>query len=451
MTKNNIPPSSNWFNLSSPSYPKEYLELEQLLAEIDLYLDKLRVDGQLAVGRALKNANQLQQNIEVILTESEPLRGEVLNQMDIIATTISIEALKKQSITRKPTRIVKKSHYQRQERDDWGNLISPEDIAAKEDERLELMESYDRGGDSDELRIDELLWKLAEAKLHHRPSKTELENALESLLLKGYTLRVDKALEEVSKPISDSDYWYTEDNIADLLRQLLPDEQHYHIIAQTQLENLDLLQANLNQAIGNVIGNDHVAVMPVHLHGNHWIGIMIHQQADGDVQVIIINPTGAGIGDEANAPLLIQIINQAVAALSPGSIANIIDLTLRQQYNGNDCGPLTVDNLVRLAEAADLLDNLNREEIINSAHLQWLGYVGAGAMIRAAHDRLLPEDTLQEEWQSSDGRESSLAGSGAEFAQDELFPGGINGEFPQTGIALLCAGLLMSGQLTDHA
>ena len=94
---------------------------------------------------------------------------------------------------------------------------------------------------------------------------------------------------EAKKDI-DPFYWYTEDNIRDLLSLIPPESAR--VFAQTQLEHVDLLQASFRTATLQVIADGTPALIPIHLNGNHWAGAIVRRQADGKVQVIYNDPRG---------------------------------------------------------------------------------------------------------------------------------------------------------------
>jgi hypothetical protein len=146
-----------------------------------------------------------------------------------------------------------------------------------------------------------------------------------------------------AKQIADPSYWYTEDDICELLEKELGDTAT--LIAQTPFGNQPLLDANLDAAMREVLRTGKPAVMPVHLHGNHWAAAVIKRKANGNIQVIYNDSTGNSVQNEPNASHFVQTITR----LNP--TADIVDLEVWQQSNHDDCGPFTVDNLVRLAVA----------------------------------------------------------------------------------------------------
>lgn len=88
--------------------------------------------------------------------------------------------------------------------------------------------------------------------------------------------------------------------------------------------------------------------------------------------------------------IFLFLFNSAIG--DPGT-RKFIDLHLRQQHNGVDCGLFTVDNLIRLAryahDNAETLDGLDRDAVIEAAGLQHPPG-GDAAAIRAEHNDIFP-------------------------------------------------------------
>ncbi len=196
-----------------------------------------------------------------------------------------------------------------------------------------------------------------------------------------YTIKEYEALQ---------DLWYGDEHITGLLRHYLTGDD-YTVIAPTVFDNSDLLRSNTIAAI-NAAYSGQVAGMPINLHGNHWVVAVMHAQ-DGVLQVIFNNPFGASIELEPNAIAFVQMLQTATFAFNR-SAPNIIDLRLPQQQNGDDCGPFTVDNLVRLAELArehpiNILE-FTREQIIEGAGLQ-TPQDGSASDIREEHNLIFAD------------------------------------------------------------
>jgi len=224
-----------------------------------------------------------------------------------------------------------------------------------------------------------------------------------SKLQKYYKNGLRALLFEVEDNTINNDLWYNDNHINGLLEHYLPQENNYRVITHTQFENAPLLLQNINQALGHITGNGNIAILPLHLHGNHWMGVVIFRDYHGNVQVIITNPTGYIIDLEPNAVRFVAALQEAVTVpgLFPDNTQlNINDLHYRQQGNGDDCGPFTVDNLVRIAQAAanGNLNTTNADTIIDSTQLQ-KPEDGRATLIRETHhniDNTISLDTIED-------------------------------------------------------
>ena len=184
----------------------------------------------------------------------------------------------------------------------------------------------------------------------------------------------------------DPTYWYTEDDIQTILTNHFTSADVV-ISAQTQFEHADLLQSNINEALMQLIDQGNPAttiVVPVHLHGNHWSGMVIQRTGNGTIMIIYNDPIGNSIEAEQNCELLIQTISQNLN--EQGVEFEFIDLKLQQQDNDCDCGPFTASNLMRLADLR-LQSGMTREQIIKEAELEHS--TGNAEHIRKEHAMLL--------------------------------------------------------------
>jgi tetratricopeptide (TPR) repeat protein len=179
-------------------------------------------------------------------------------------------------------------------------------------------------------------------------------------------------------------YWYSEDDISDLLKKSFdPNDPNNQtdVFAQTQMEHEDLLTDNFRNAIKNAVETGRTQLMPIHLHGNHWAGAIVRMQYDGQIQVIYNDPLGDALESQPNAMELVAAVQSVVEG------TNIIDLRLRQQENGNDCGPFTTDNLIQLA-LYNGLDGLDRQAILGRRILK-TPINGSASEIRNSHAKIL--------------------------------------------------------------
>jgi hypothetical protein len=199
---------------------------------------------------------------------------------------------------------------------------------------------------------------------------------------------------------SHPELWYGDNHVNGLLNHYLPAEARYTVIppAAAIFDNDHLLrEATLNALQSAIAGN--TAVMPMHLHGNHWSGAVFKVQKEGDnitgIHVVFNNPQGYVIDLEPNAIAFVQTIQSVAEEITPGVAPTIIDLFYKQQINGNDCGPLMVDTLVKLASTPGIEGLTTREDILAAANL----FSGNADNIREIHSPIfeglgLPTPTL---------------------------------------------------------
>jgi hypothetical protein len=157
----------------------------------------------------------------------------------------------------------------------------------------------------------------------------------------------DVILRELVNIRREQELWYTEDNINLLLRRYLHEDK-YVVMAQTQFEHHGNLADNIVHAVRHVV-TGRTAVLPINLHNNHWVGLVIRRLNPGVIQAIYVDPLGHDLTNEPNALVLRDALNNATNAF-PGHNVEILVLSVQQQANSYDCGPFTVDNLVILAQ-----------------------------------------------------------------------------------------------------
>ena len=215
--------------------------------------------------------------------------------------------------------------------------------------------------------------------------------------------------------------WYTEDQIRNILTRNIND-QGYHISPQTQFEHRDLMTANLRQAVANAYAQNQVVLLPMNLHGNHWAGAVIWRNVNR-LRVLYIDPMGGQLEQEENAVLFIQVITDITNRLSNSTgTVDVLDISSRQQSNGYDCGPFTVDNLERLARLATRSPNMAWESnsIREQAGLREISQTrGSARELRA--DQLHGDanaDSASDEDFDSDGRELCWIGSQFDILDD---------------------------------
>ena len=181
--------------------------------------------------------------------------------------------------------------------------------------------------------------------------------------------------------------WYSEDQINTLLKHYLPEDK-YFIAAQSQLEHKSLIEMNVIAAIKAVTNEGKISVLPIQIHGNHWVAAVIRERFPGEkvLQVIFNNPMGSALSNEGlNAFNFLNPINNNLTG--GWTFPGLRDLKLKQQKNSCDCGPFTVDNLVKLAKE-DNLSGLSDKQIIDVSKLEHPND-GSACHIRKEHMKIL--------------------------------------------------------------
>lgn len=163
--------------------------------------------------------------------------------------------------------------------------------------------------------------------------------------------------------------WYTGDQINQLLQVFLANEDAIMALPPVPLGSNNALRDNILNALGNL---DDAAVLPLNLNNNHWVGLVFRLGQNEEIHAIYNDPMGNTL-NQVNRNILENYIGEVIDQLNQEfqiglTFTEIIDLELAQQTNGHDCGPITVNNLVRLA-LAENIDYTDHETIIQSANL----------------------------------------------------------------------------------
>ncbi len=170
--------------------------------------------------------------------------------------------------------------------------------------------------------------------------------------------KIDILLEALPRWYGIQLLWYTGDQINNLLNQLLT--ENIRIIAPIPLANNSALINNIQTALNNL---QTAAVLPFNLNNNHWVGLVLRRDVNGVIRAIYNDPMGNELTNENR-----NLLEYYLRMYNGHNPIEIIDLNLAQQTNGYDCGPITVNNLVRLA-LAENIDFSSRETIIQEARL----------------------------------------------------------------------------------
>jgi hypothetical protein len=148
----------------------------------------------------------------------------------------------------------------------------------------------------------------------------------------------------MAKEKIDASNWYSDEQIREILQRSLGVDTN--IAPAIEIANhflfSEILETNIKQTLENRI----TTVIPVHLNGNHWAGMVIKRSDDG-LQIIYNDPLGKPMPEPER---IVEQITGIVHSLTEGAVVPTpIDLMKKQQKNGDDCGPFTVDNLTSLA------------------------------------------------------------------------------------------------------
>lgn len=144
--------------------------------------------------------------------------------------------------------------------------------------------------------------------------------------------------------MQDINPWYSVDKLDKLLHLKLYNKKQISIAPSIEFERKELLVENISVAAKEVMDSNKIAVMPIHLHNNHWTALVIKKQADGSLQILYNDPKGNSLMSEKNSGALLKAISKVNAEFT------LVDIRLKQQDNDDDCGPYTIENLVKLAK-----------------------------------------------------------------------------------------------------
>jgi energy-coupling factor transporter ATP-binding protein EcfA2 len=138
--------------------------------------------------------------------------------------------------------------------------------------------------------------------------------------------------------------WYSDEQIREILLRSLGEDTN--IAPAIEIANHFLFSEILETKIQQTLEGGITTVIPVHLNGNHWAGMVI-KRSDNGLQIIYNDPLGKPMPEPE---WIVEQITGIVHSLTEGVVVPTpIDLMKKQQKNDDDCGPFTVDNLLRLA------------------------------------------------------------------------------------------------------
>lgn len=151
-------------------------------------------------------------------------------------------------------------------------------------------------------------------------------------------------IENIQKP----DYWYTEDNIKNILEANI-DQDKFSIVTHVDLAHPEQVRDALREGVyEDLKKKGKVVLMPINTGHGHWVSMMISKDDTNKIIFTYNDPLGTLLNDRPN---LVKLITE----ICPD--AEIIDLKIQQQEEGNtsDCGVFVCDDLIRQSEGLAIL------------------------------------------------------------------------------------------------
>ncbi|WP_331385733.1 Ulp1 family isopeptidase [Rickettsia endosymbiont of Ixodes pacificus] len=149
--------------------------------------------------------------------------------------------------------------------------------------------------------------------------------------------------------IQESDYWYSEDDIKNILEANI-DKNKFSIVTHVDLTSPEQVRDALREGVHEDLKNKgKVVLMPINTGHGHWVSMMISKDNDTNKIIFTYNdPLGRSLNDR---PDLVKLITEVC------SDAEIIDLKTQQQEEGNtsDCGVFVCDDLIRQSQGLKIL------------------------------------------------------------------------------------------------
>jgi hypothetical protein len=145
--------------------------------------------------------------------------------------------------------------------------------------------------------------------------------------------------------------WYDVDRIETLLRFYLADNANVFIPSHNQLGH-EVIIDNIDSVVNRIkTDSNTIGILPIQVNGNHWVGMTIRLVGE-QYEVVFVDSFGYDLSHyDTN-----NIISRVLDILLPNNYI-LVSATSVQQLNSYDCGPITVDNLQRIAHYA--IDNPN--------------------------------------------------------------------------------------------
>jgi hypothetical protein len=180
----------------------------------------------------------------------------------------------------------------------------------------------------------------------------------------------------LAQPRATDKRWYEDGDMQKGLEKNNQDKKNVHVFGAVPAQYSDLLENSIKTAKG-FAERGQTALIPLNLNDNHWVGGAM-TKIGNDLCFIHNDP----MGSEINKALKNELTAQGVS---------IIDLKQRQQKDGDtyNCGPFTVDNLGKFAEAAkngnDL--GLTKDEFAENLKIGFESGLEAGQELRKSQSQ----------------------------------------------------------------
>lgn len=140
--------------------------------------------------------------------------------------------------------------------------------------------------------------------------------------------------------------WYSKTLIDNILTQELKGRQNIVSLPAIQAIPVDGDFNDTIQAAKKLAVKGNTVLMPLNISGKHWVSGMMKFAGDGKFQFFYND----SLGNEIDPDLIGEMRKLEI---------DIADIRAWQQKDGNNCGPLTIHNLLQMGDA----DNLAQEEL----------------------------------------------------------------------------------------
>jgi len=148
--------------------------------------------------------------------------------------------------------------------------------------------------------------------------------------------------------------WYSDKKINNVLSHELRGKKDVVALKAIPLEGSDYFADALKEAARLATKKGKTVLMPININGNHWVGGMIKKGVDGKLKFFYNDSLGNEMGWKMKEKV-------------EGAGIEIIDLKAWQQNDNNNCGPLTIHNLLEMSKAESLEEEELKRKLLESA------------------------------------------------------------------------------------